>query len=744
MNTTFRKLILFFFIFFCFAETYANETKTNDRWLEIDVNWFNPDRIEEQSVEFFDRLEPLLNGDGDVGVLINPSWLIDFVVEFNGDLNQRLPFNSSKFKRWNENTYGDFYKLIQALKNEAAKRNIENFKVGVFMTAKDKMVGGDAENGIYDLYGKWSARHPEAFTKGVVIPHQKLKADNYKYASMPLGIKEGTSFAQFFGQQWGAVSKALQLDIINLRDSFAGTKCYSRGGVFGRKSSPDPAKNQEWIDGYLELYREVKTANPKAIVMGYSSGASAVGEFRVNTFDLEKLVADGYIDVFVSQSWAGAWEEWWLHARLGWTFQLSYILGNKLQVAAGNEKRKGKPCKHLVLTGLMDGWEPWDIIHSVPDKIAWSIWAYNMAAIKTPNGLKTSDGNYISWVNNPYGKLLSAQDVDFLSKHFDAAEACAKQLQETYGTSFVYNRSMMEWLQENDPASNNTEWIDEQSAMLMKWGMPVLSATRTEWLPDLPNKKGAWLVQLPGQLNKKEQDAITSLSNNNQPVCYIGRADRIEPQLLENAGIVATDELIPKEDLECYGVYDFPGLPHRSIIVMPDHFKVETKSAKELVYTPHSPLLSQNTDNNVFYWQPNDWRNPLLSSLNRNDFGSETPHVILNKEWNEACRANQLTSIEPVPSMLPVPFHYWKSGDKNYLLFGNLETRVIGDSRTPRYVTLYLNHKELHITEKDIQLTDLFSNKQLKPVSTNNDESTFEIEISPNGLRLFTIGSARN
>lgn len=68
--------------------------------------------------------------------------------------------------------------------------------------------------------------------------------------------------------------------------------------------------------------------------MGYSSAASAIGELRVNTFDLEKLVADGYIDVFISQSWAGAWQEWWKQDILGWTFQLSYILAHKAMIVA--------------------------------------------------------------------------------------------------------------------------------------------------------------------------------------------------------------------------------------------------------------------------------------------------------------------------------------------------------------------------------------------------------------------------
>jgi len=37
---------------------------------------------------------------------------------------------------------------------------------------------------------------------------------------LPKGIPEGTAFTEFFGKQWGSLSKATGLDVIILRDAY--------------------------------------------------------------------------------------------------------------------------------------------------------------------------------------------------------------------------------------------------------------------------------------------------------------------------------------------------------------------------------------------------------------------------------------------------------------------------------------------------------------------------------------------
>ena len=135
-----------------------------------------------------------------------------------------------------------------------------------------------------------------------------LKADAYPYAAFPHGVSAGTSFQRLYGQQWGSLSRYLGLDMVLLRDG-VGRDMYVRDGPFGFTASPNATLNEQWVDGLGAWYREAKVGNPKAKVFGYSSAASAVGEYRVHAFDLESYVAAGYIDGWIDQTWAGAWQD---------------------------------------------------------------------------------------------------------------------------------------------------------------------------------------------------------------------------------------------------------------------------------------------------------------------------------------------------------------------------------------------------------------------------------------------------
>ncbi len=43
--------------------------------------------------------------------------------------------------------------------------------------------------------------------------------------------------------------------------------------------------------------------------MMYSNAASAVADWPSNGFDLETIAKQGYLDIWVDQTWAGAWNE---------------------------------------------------------------------------------------------------------------------------------------------------------------------------------------------------------------------------------------------------------------------------------------------------------------------------------------------------------------------------------------------------------------------------------------------------
>jgi hypothetical protein len=503
-----------------------------DRWLEIDLYWFKQQAIAPSARQFWDRFEPLYRGvRGYRGVILNIGWTVGPVMEWSGDLDQRisLPTGSGQSKWVNEKgpltgtteerrkkseerfagalvakrrgydpwTYGDVKFLAAEMKREASRRGTTELKVGMLNYAWRDAYGEEAP---------WVHRHPEAFTKIEQIepgnfsvgryfdPAARLHADATALGGLPHGISEGMPVHEAYAAQWGSMSRALGLDAIMLRDSFGMPVPYQRAGPWG-PLAPTPERIHQATDAVAALVRETKQANPKALVMMYSNGASAISDWRSNGMDLETIAKQGYLDIWVDQTWAGAWNEvgiregsFWNAPTKGWTYQLAYMLMHAAILA-------DTKVRHYPLVETFDAWESWDVIHSAPERLRWGIWAYSHAGVKTPHGLKMPVGTYISWANQGE-RLLDDSDVRFLAENINAAVADAKQTTAIYGPTLVYSRESMQWQADHaNPNHDINEWIDEQIGSVIKWPVPVLSSTRLEWLPAV--QSDLFVVQTP-------------------------------------------------------------------------------------------------------------------------------------------------------------------------------------------------------------------------------------------------------
>ena len=96
-------------------------------------------------------------------------------------------------------------------------------------------------------------------------------------------------------------------------------------------------------------------------------------EWCSNGFDLELVARSGHLDLWITQTWASAWQDYWTCHSQGYTFQLANVLAHLAMLA-------DTLCKHLFLIEMFDVWEPWDSIHQYPSKVIWEIWAYSHAA----------------------------------------------------------------------------------------------------------------------------------------------------------------------------------------------------------------------------------------------------------------------------------------------------------------------------------------------------------------------------
>ena len=267
---------------------------------------------------------------------------------------------------------------------------------------------------------------PEAFPRlqgRYFDPAALLHADPIPLGGLPHGIAEGTTVHEAYAAQWGSMSRALGLNAIMLRDSFGMPVPYSRNGPWG-PVAPSADVIHRATDAVAALIKDTKLANPDALVMMYSNAASSIGDWRANGMDLESIAKQGYLDIWVDQTWAGAWNEvgvreqdFWNSPTLGWTYQLGYMLTHAAILA-------DTKVRHYPLVETFDAWEDWDIIHSAPQRLRWGIWAYSHAAVKTPHGIKMPVGTYISWANQGE-RLLSRRTCLPGGQHQCRGHRCA-------------------------------------------------------------------------------------------------------------------------------------------------------------------------------------------------------------------------------------------------------------------------------------------------------------------------------
>jgi hypothetical protein len=720
------SLLLMFAWIACFPSAVdASETVKvpADRWMEIDLYWFQQDHIQTSVDEFWDRFAPLYKGvQGDRGVILNVGWTVQYIMGWSGNPDQRiiLPTGSGQASwvaetgplngdwaqmqaEWKQRgaqavnverqgygpwTYGDLKKLATALRETAAKRGISGFKVGSLTYGWTRAYGELAP---------WAQQHPEAcvsilpgiqkgaYKRGPVFdPGASLHADPRSLGGLPGGISEGMKADEALAAQWGNLSKAVGLDALMLRDSFGMPVPYQRGGAFG-PLAPSPEVARRWNSNQANLVREVKLANPKALVMMYSNGASAISDWRSNCFDLESVANQGYLDVFVDQTWAGAWNEagvridknhFWNNPTLGWTYQLTYMLMHSAVLA-------GTKVKHYPLVETFDAWESWDVLHTVPQRLRWGIWAYSHAGVKMPQGLKLPEGSYISWANQ--GKrLLSDDDVHFLATNINAAVTDAQQTTEVYGPTLVYSREAMQWQMDHAaPGNDIKEWIDEQAGSVIKWPVPILSVTRMEWVPKV--KSDLFIFQTPVHLSVANTNMVVDLIKSGQPVAVFGSTiGGIDPAIQAAIGLTGIHAQDVTDSVHtATASADAGSLASNVSKTFPTRTYVNTNQvsagAKAIYAVDASPQLVLNTSGKerVAAWDPpifdNSTRDPLVTTWG----GSAAPYALTAGALNFLTSLAGDVHVTKIDQNQTMNFSAWRTADGEvHLMAAELEEGI--------------------------------------------------------------------
>jgi len=730
---------------------YGASAGQTDRWFEFDLDWFERQDMEKSITRFWDRYHPLVQVDGYKGVILNVGWLSQFILGWHGDLNEvidfpknmRVPswfkdegqFSGNTTERMNlwryrfanasprarveyeDWTYADLKKFLILMKEIVRKNHgIKDVKVGAMVFAGRSIYGGTRM--------AFAQEQPQAFLgNGYTRLTARLKADTRKYGAFPEGIPEGIALTEFFGKQWGSVSQAVGLDAIVLRDGYMGPRVYSRGGPYGRNAPADPKKVEEWSRATGDLIKQIKISNPAALVIGYSNAASAVADWRANCFDLEAIAKEGYLDVWIDQTWSGAWNEvgqrrsnFWNNQHLGWTHQLGYVLGHAAVLA-------DTKVRHYILTEAFDGWENWDVIHNARERLRWGIWAYSHAAVVKPEGLRMPAGNYISWSHQGQ-RLLSEEDIKFLAETSDAAFADARATTKIYGPTLVYCRSAMEWQSYNQPEVTISEWIDEQAGSLMKWSVPILSITRSEYLPRV--ESDLFIFQTPVHLQAQEKENVLNVLRSGKPAAvFASPAGGLDPDIAKVLGISTTQKKVGGlRYIATLGGRTgglFEDLPNTFPLYQP-YCKNRSKAGVEVFYAVgRSPCLIFNPldGNQLIFWDPPELQSHGIIGLRSLDeiLGSPTPYALTARLFNSVMKKNGLISVDKVEQYQPVNITSWQISDGRIrVLAGNLEEGINHTANLSVGATLNLPGTSKR--SKPVEVVELWNGT--KSISGNN------------------------
>lgn len=764
-------ILICFLLFVPPIASKASEQLKTDRWLEIDLCWFEQKNMEQSVNQFWERFYPLFQGiDGWRGIVLNVGWTSDYLFEWHGNLKEtiQLPKNMKKYpwfkdqeklkgnsiermKQWKTRfnkadkpeiinfepwSYADLKKLSILLKKTASKKfQLEDVMVGTFVVGFESIYDGEKT--------QFSKKHQNAYLNNAPNLVAKLEADATKYGAFPNGIQKGTTFTEFFGKQWGSLSKATDLDFIILRDSYMGVGIYGKRGPFGKSASPDPELVKNWSLATGDLVKQSKIANPKGLVIGYSNAASAVADWRVNCFDLETIAKEGYLDGWIDQTWAGAWNEvgqrpegFWNNQLLGWTYQLSYLLGHAAILA-------DTKVHHYFLIETFDAWESWDIIHNATERLRWGIWAFSHAAVKKQDGLKMPRGSYISWCNK--GKnLLSETDVKFLSETSNAAFTDASKTKKIMGPTLVYCRSAMEWQSANKPSEAIGEWIDEQAGTLMKWSIPILSITRSEYLPRI--ESDMLIFQTPVHLKESEKaNILKTLNSGNPSAVFASPAGGLDSDISSLLGISTSDKrstetkYIGTTDYQTQGIFE--SIPNTFPLFQP-YTKNKVAPGNQTIYSVFdSPCLTYNGvgGKNVIFWNAPEFSKNLPNdpgsygkSLDQL-LGSPIPFVLTARQINEMTKKEGFISVDQIEPYSPMPIAAWQKEDGSLMILaGNMEEGI--NHTANQSVQTIFNLPQINNQQKSPEVVEIWNSE--RPVIEHNK---FTIHLNQAQTKLFRV-----
>jgi len=667
-------------------------------WTEMDLYWFQGAPLGQKVQELFDRLEPIWQREPGArkGISLCCGWLFDSILFWNGDLDAPIVCcQPPLYERW---TYRRLGELLTCLKGEAAKRGISDFHTVMFVMGvptnrydeENECTGwlgrtdSKDDRHRYQIDGYWFPNHPE-------ITDEKFGAFDF---GLPVHVppdegvcdRENPTFGEYFADKLCGLAASIDLDGLVFRDRIF-TPAYVRGN---RNRYMAPEDTAYWTGTFMHMFAEIKAKLPAFLVIGYDSGTSSMEEWRSHGFDLERLACTGHLDLWITQTWASAWQDYWVAHSMGFTFQLTNVLANMAMLAHTSTK-------HLFLIETFDAWEPWDTIHQFPGKLSWEIWAYSHATLLLQEGAsKRTDGCYMSWMNRG-PELLSEEAVNFVVRTMNEAAADLARHPLPGGPCLIYHRQGLEALLASPATYSRGEEMDDWTSMLLKFGVPVLSITRSEWLGSVT--ADAFIFPSPAHMEDELSDTLYAKLQVGTPVLFTGQASLLSEKLRNKLELAVLNEPQESEYASAATIEQQRLVASIGTSGVAINQRVRTladsTSWETLIRCLEGPVFAAHRQLPCWIWETPEWGTPYELHLTVKSIQSpQTYHAIAlafgehgwgidNMKWTNA------------DWQKPIAFLFWRyaAGGAGVLL-GNLETGTTGSSQFA--VTGQLACSEMH------------------------------------------------
>ncbi len=653
-------------------------------FLEIDLYWFQGGAPGDRIRQLFDRLAPLWNRDPSArkGLALCVGWLFDSVLYWNGDPDGVIATcQPPTYEPW---TYARLGTLVGEIRQEAGRRSLADFHVALILLGGETMeYDADAtcegwsgrteertERAHYNIRGRWFPEHPE-------IDRSRFGTLDFgSRVRVPVGEQTCTSpeptLSEYFTSKFAGFRQVTGFDTIVFRDGVF-MPAYRRGN---RDRYMDPETARAHTDSLVDLLTRLKTAMPDIVLIGYDSGTSSMEEWRSHGFDLERTAASGCLDLWITQTWASAWQDYWPAHSMGYTFQLANLLVDLAMLA-------GTPCRSLFLIETFDAWEPWDSIHQYPGKVDWEIWAYSHAALRRPGGVVAgASGCYISWMNRG-PDLIPAETVQHLCNTLDRCQADLARGPVPGGPCLVYHRPGLESLLNHPEPVSRGEEMDDWTAMIMKYGVPVLSITRSEWLEDI--QADGFLVPAPACLDPVLETSLETRLRQGIPILFMGRAALLPERLRRSLAIRTREDPVTG----CLASFArVSGALARRIgatglqVLQRQRTLDESPDWETAIEGLGGPVLSRHRSLPCVIWETPEWGTPMELHLTTRSVGSLQLYLSVSEVFGADGWGPSSLRWTGEDWQKPACFHFWRYPDGTAtVLLGNLETGTTGSSQ---------------------------------------------------------------